>query len=243
MTTVVFDLDGTTIFKGQKMSLEIEVAITALSHVSEVVFASARPIRDMLPVLPKAFHEFTLIGGNGAFIQYDGKISTISFTDRERALIIDLIHHYQLDYMVDSDWDYAYCGDLNHPLYLNVDPFKLAANLPLRELPSIVKAVFFTMEEEIVNTLLSADLCVHRHGSESLIDISPQGVSKWEGYQQIKSSNSLMMFGNDTNDLPMFENASVNYVVGDLLQDVPNAKYIEAKDVARTITCLASELM
>ena len=40
----------------------------------QVIFASARPIRDMLPVISKKFHNYTMIGGNGSLILSNGKI-------------------------------------------------------------------------------------------------------------------------------------------------------------------------
>ena len=49
----VFDLDGTICFKGKPLSQEICAALDECIQIGhEVVFASARPIRDLLPVLP-----------------------------------------------------------------------------------------------------------------------------------------------------------------------------------------------
>jgi len=39
-----------------------------------VIFASARPIRDLLPVLDKRFHTYPMIGGNGAIVANQGQI-------------------------------------------------------------------------------------------------------------------------------------------------------------------------
>jgi len=50
----VFDLDGTICFKGQPLSASITSALEdCLQHGHDVIFASARPIRDLLPVLPE----------------------------------------------------------------------------------------------------------------------------------------------------------------------------------------------
>lgn len=48
----VFDLDGTICFKGQPVSEKILSALSKLTDQGhEVIFASARPIRDILPIL------------------------------------------------------------------------------------------------------------------------------------------------------------------------------------------------
>lgn len=50
----VFDLDGTICFKGKPLSVGIINALEACRQSGhEVIFASARPIRDLLPVLPE----------------------------------------------------------------------------------------------------------------------------------------------------------------------------------------------
>ncbi|MEC1535480.1 HAD hydrolase family protein [Bacillus sonorensis] len=48
----VFDLDGTICFEGQPVSEHLLMAFEELkAQGHEVIFASARPIRDLLPVL------------------------------------------------------------------------------------------------------------------------------------------------------------------------------------------------
>ncbi len=74
----VFDLDGTICFNGKPVSEKILVSLeTLVAHGHEVIFASARPIRDLLPVLHERFHAYPMIGGNGSLISKNGSI--ISF--------------------------------------------------------------------------------------------------------------------------------------------------------------------
>lgn len=235
---VVFDLDGTTIFNGQKMTTEMTQAIYELSQVDSVIFASARPIRDMLPVLPELFHSFDLIGGNGAFIRKNDTISTTAFSEEEVLTIFDVIENYQLDYLVDSDWDYSFKGDTKHPLYLGLDPLNLARKVEKDELNSVVKSVLFTTDQRIIDTLQNVGINVHFHANEELIDISPKNVSKWSGYQKLGANQPFIMFGNDANDLPMFRQATKSFIVGDLIEKVPNAVWITKNDVVKTINSL-----
>ena len=236
--TVVFDLDGTTIFKGKKMTKLVADAIRKLSQNRRVVFASARPIRDMLPVLPTDFQQFDLVGGNGAFIRTNNIISTTSFSEEEQQLIFSLIKKYDLDYMVDSDWDYAYKGDKTHPFYLGIDPLKVARNLKLEQLKTIVKSVLFTTDETIINELKQAGIIVHLHTSEELIDISPNNISKWSGFSKIKDDKPFIMFGNDMNDLSMFDKASQSFVVGDLVTLEKNVTYVKEDEISEAILSL-----
>lgn len=74
----VFDIDGTLCFDGRLIDQTIIDTLLQLQHDGhELIFASARPIRDLLPVLPSVFHQHTLIGANGAMISQQSKISVI----------------------------------------------------------------------------------------------------------------------------------------------------------------------
>ena len=65
----VFDIDGTLCFDGRLIDQTIIDTLLQLQHDGhELIFASARPIRGLLPVLPSVFHRHTLIGANGAMI-------------------------------------------------------------------------------------------------------------------------------------------------------------------------------
>lgn len=56
--------------------------VTATGH--EVIFASARAIRDMLPVIASDFHHYSMIGGNGSLISVNGKvIQSTAFSEDE----------------------------------------------------------------------------------------------------------------------------------------------------------------
>ncbi len=54
-------------------------ACRRLGH--EVIFASDRPIRDLLSVLPESMRKYPMVGGNGAFTAHDGEaIEVTAFT-------------------------------------------------------------------------------------------------------------------------------------------------------------------
>ncbi|KWW21897.1 MULTISPECIES: HAD family hydrolase [Peribacillus] len=222
----VFDLDGTICFKGQPVSEKVLVALEKLvAGGHEVIFASARPVRDLLPVLHERFHQFSMIGGNGSMVALNGKIiSTVSFDEETISNIVQLLRAHSVSYLVDGDWDYAYTGPASHPIKNNLDPLRRAKNITLDKLQSIVKVLILTSDnmEEVEAQLSRMDVVVHSHGNEGVLDISPKGVDKWSGLQQLGvEEGEYIAFGNDANDIAMFQHAMYSVMIGENLQLAP----------------------
>ncbi|MFD1677099.1 HAD-IIB family hydrolase [Alicyclobacillus fodiniaquatilis] len=215
----VFDLDGTICFKGQPVSEQIANQLDALKEAGhEVIFASARPIRDMLPVLPQRFHAFPLVGGNGSLLANHGNIVfRQAFADEQIKTILSIIKNHHATYLIDGDWDYAYTGPKDHPILQNVDPAKLATCMPVEALQTVVKILLLTVDstEDVVKQLRELDVVIHQHRHEHVIDISPKGVHKWQALQMHGvREGEFIAFGNDANDLTMFQNAKHAVMVG-----------------------------
>lgn len=222
----VFDLDGTICFKGQPISEKLLVSLEKLvAQGHEVIFASARPIRDILPVLHERFHHYTMIGGNGSMVAIKGKIvSTISFDEETLADIVQLLRIYNASYLIDGDWDYAYTGPSTHPILNNLDPEGLAKNVKLDKLQSIVKILVLTSDnmEAVEERLTDINVVVHSHGNEGILDISPNGIDKWSGLQQLGvKEKEYIAFGNDANDITMFHHAMYSIMIGNNSQLTP----------------------
>ncbi|PEA52942.1 HAD family hydrolase [Bacillus pseudomycoides] len=225
----VFDLDGTICFKGKPVSEKI---LTCLENICknghEVIFASARPIRDMLPVIHTRFHEYTLIGGNGSLISQKGKlIYSKEFEKAQLEEILSLIYEFQATYLIDGDWDYAYTGPGNHSILNNLDPAKLAKSVPITSLNSVVKILILTANnmEELSQRLNLLDIVVHKHGNENVLDISPKGIHKWNALRILGvEEGKYVAFGNDANDISMFEHAAYSVMVGHHPELAPFAK-------------------
>ena len=185
----VFDLDGTICFRGQPISERILHALADLTmNGHEVIFASARPIRDMLPVIHEDFHHFTMIGGNGSLISKKGKIIySVAFSSDELNEIVHLINDFEATYLIDSDWDYAYTGPDKHPILQNLDPSKLANMVALDSLNSIVKILILTSKnnELLAKKLNELDVYVNKHDKEDVLDISPKGIHKWSALKSL----------------------------------------------------------
>ncbi len=225
----VFDLDGTVCFKGQPISSRILHSLSALTEAGfEVIFASARPIRDMLPVIDEAFHHYTMIGGNGSLLSKGGKVvNSHSFSTHEMNEIKSLIHQYNATYLIDSDWDYAYTGPDTHSILQNLDPAKLAKMVSLASLDPIVKVLLLTSDnmDELAEKLSKLNVYVNKHSKENVLDISPSGVTKWSALKALGiQEGTYIAFGNDANDISMFENALHTVMIGYHQQLAPFAK-------------------
>ncbi|MGE6663864.1 HAD-IIB family hydrolase [Paenibacillus xylanexedens] len=215
----VFDLDGTICFKGQPISDRLVQSIDRLlERGHEVIFASARPIRDMLPVVNEKFHNYYLIGGNGSLVSKEGEnVHVNSFSSEQVQAIMSLIKEYQATYLIDSDWDYAYTGGMDHPILNNLDTLKIAKKIPLESLDKIVKVLILssTNAEELSEKLVPLDVVIHKHSNENLIDISPKNIHKWSALQKIGTTEKeFIAFGNDANDISMFKEACYSVRIG-----------------------------
>ncbi|MGL4819143.1 MAG: HAD-IIB family hydrolase [Bacilli bacterium] len=218
--TFVFDLDGTICFKGARIAPKIEAAIAKLTAQGHhVIFASARPIRDMLPVLPPTFHNYTLIGGNGSLISQGGNMTEWqSFSDAQVSYIWNVLDTYEATYMVDSTWNYTYTGTNEHPIFRNIDQDKLAKNVPREQHVSVVKVLVLTANDmdAVVEALQQCDVVIHRHAHENVIDISPTGIHKWSALAKLGvQSGGYIAFGNDANDVTMFQHAGHAVRIGE----------------------------
>ncbi|AZQ46740.1 HAD-IIB family hydrolase [Bacillus sp. GX] len=216
----IFDIDGTICFKGNAVTKGIIQALDVCqSRGHEIIFASARPIRDLLPVLPNHMHHYSMIGGNGAFIA-KGKetIEVITFDLGTVSAIHSIIEKHSLSYLIDSHWNYSYTGSENHPIYKNIDPNQLANNVHIDEIKEVVKVVLFpdnAQKEEIMNKLKELPIRIYEHDNEGIVDISPENIDKWMGLQRLGiKEKEFVVFGNDLNDLSMFIHAKESICVG-----------------------------
>ncbi|MFC5647662.1 HAD-IIB family hydrolase [Paenibacillus solisilvae] len=208
----ILDLDGTICFGGNPVSEPIVHALEKVQSVGHhVIFSSARPIRDMLPVLDKRLHHCTMIGGNGSLIFQDGKMRSAAFREDQRKHLMRLIEKYEATYLIDGEWDYSYRGPEGHPVLNYVDALNLARNVPVEDHPFIVKLLIITANnvEQLVFELKGMDVAVHRYQNDPIVDISPQNTDKYTALKQLGIQNGhYIAFGNDTNDVTMFQGAA-----------------------------------
>lgn len=236
----VFDIDGTLCFDGKTIDETIIEALDELVEEGhEIIFASARPIRDLMPILPKQFKNKKLVGGNGCFISQNETITANFFTPTLFQQLHTIIEQHQLTYLADSEWDYAFTGNFEHPIYQNIN-HSSAKNIPLLELQKICKVVLFKPTSPVIEALTQLPISITTYKHEDAIDISPLGINKVYGLKKLQISE-FIAFGNDSNDQCLFENAQFSVCVG--TNDVH--KYasltITKDEVAKTIIQLKKQ--
>lgn len=216
----VFDLDGTICFDCKIVSDPIAQAIHSLeTHGHQILFASARPIRNMFPVLPQTLHHHSMVGSNGSLVK--DKNAAIQFTNSLPSSILSLFWEIlaksPAEYVADSDWNYSSTLTESHYLFPHVNPLKAAENLPLSQLDRIAKILLFPKRNfsELLNLVSDLPASIVCHNGDEAIDINPLGVTKWKGLEALGvSNNEAIIFGNDLNDIPMFEKATEAICVG-----------------------------
>ncbi|MFD9061775.1 HAD hydrolase family protein [Kitasatospora purpeofusca] len=215
--TVVFDIDGTLCFDGRTIDRRILAAIDACERAGHrLVFASARPVRDLLPVLDGAFPAATLIGGNGSLVSVDGRVrARAAFDAAGFAALMDAVGRHGASYLADGPWDYAYTGPEDHPIRGRVDQGRLARRVGLAELPEVVKflAVGASDPVALAEAGRGLGLTVNHHLDEAIIDFAPGSTTKWEALTSM-GITEYIAFGNDINDFDLLRNAERAVRVG-----------------------------
>lgn len=215
----VFDVDGTICFNGQFIEKPILKALKNLNNSEhQLLFASARPIRDLLPVIPD-FLDNTLIGGNGSIVSINDKIQVTSKINAESyTQILQLIDEYQLDYIIDDQWNYAAKVTENNPIFSQLDPKKLAEKIAIEKIQTPIKIILLNVPQSIYSTIYhqlnNQELAVVAHNDERNIDITAKNINKWTTLKKIIGEEEYIAFGNDHNDTQLLQNAKRSYFVG-----------------------------
>ncbi|WP_369184559.1 HAD hydrolase family protein [Streptomyces sp. Y1] len=215
--TTVFDIDGTLCFDGRTIDRRILAAIEACERAGhQLVFASARPVRDLLPVLDGAFPTATLIGGNGSLVSVDGQVrARAAFDAGDLGKLLVEADRFRAGYLADGPWDYAYTGPADHPILGRVDQGRLARRVDLTELIAVVK--FLVVDATDMAALAEAGralgMTVNHHLDEAIIDFAPGATNKWEALSSL-GIDQYNAFGNDINDFDLLLNAQHSVRVG-----------------------------
>lgn len=219
---IILDIDGTICFDGQQIVQDIVDRLLSLHNIGHrIIFASARPIRDLLPVLPSQFHRFTLIGGNGSIVSNNHEIHTLATIQPiDFEVIKHVIDKYHLHYIVDDEWNYAADVDATNVIFRRLDPHHLAQQLPISEITTPIKTILLNIPEDnfkAIATYLSThapNLSLINHSDEFNIDITAQHINKYTAILHILGAQpTYIAFGNDHNDIEMLQHAEVGYFV------------------------------
>lgn len=243
--TTVFDIDGTLCFDGRTIDRRILTALETCERAGhQLVFASARPVRDLLPVLGGAFPSATLVGGNGSIVSVDGRVrARAAFEAGDLGKLLAEADRFRAGYLADGPWDYTYTGPAGHPILSRVDQGRLARQVALADLPAVVK--FLVVDATDMAALAEVGrmlgITVNHHLDEAIIDFAPGITNKWEALTSL-GIDQYDAFGNDINDLDLLRHARHAVRVGahSGLDDVAHVSVAAAPEaVADEISRLA----
>ncbi|WP_166868308.1 HAD-IIB family hydrolase [Salinibacterium sp. ZJ70] len=240
MGTIVSDFDGTLCFDGRTVAPEIVAALDRIRQRHRLVIASARPPRDLRPVLPASLTDVALLGGNGAFA-LDGDVRVIQHLDHAARNAIDmLIAAHGLRAHIDGDGDYAYTGDGADAVIAKVHTAGPERAVTASALPVYTKVVLFTTHPSILAAVRELAVKVTVHGDEGILDIAPAGVDKATVLAHLGvGPGEYLALGNDHNDVPLFRGARHSVCVGDNSVGVAASERVRPDEVAATLDRLA----
>lgn len=240
----VFDVDGTICFNGTSINKDIIENLKKLeSKNNQLIFASARPIRDLMPIVSE-FKNNLLIGGNGSIIAKNNVIRVISQISRkDLKYLIQLVKDFNLHYILDGKWDYSTRISKNDSISKQLDPGHLANKVPIDSILEPIKMILLGIDgSEIV--LLSEIISQHtnlelvHHVGEGNIDMTEKHINK-ANTLKLLGIKDYIAFGNDMNDVQMLTLAKESFWVNskpELLGQSRNFDYlVEPNQVAAII--------
>lgn len=226
-TCLIFDLDGTIIFENAPLNPKLEAMLTSLARKGhELVFATARSLRGVRVILPDELLQCRLILCNGAFAWYSHRVIYADPIEKEVVVAMStLLDHENICYVIE-------CGNAYyHPsgqhtffdvLHNEAQAEKLpslgaALQKPVYKI-SILEPGWSKDEAHILKRLQqdTSSVMLVRH-ADGGCDLINRKTSKWNCFTNIldvSGFSRLMCFGNDDNDVEMFEHIHDSVLVG-----------------------------
>lgn len=242
----VFDVDGTISFDGRSIDPRIIQVMKKLPGTpQDIVFASARPIRDLLPMVGDLATS-PLIGGNGVIISLSNEVKVVApIADGDYRLIRQIITSGNTDYIVDSKWDYSARVSQNSFILRQLDPDHLAHKVVLTAINQAIKVILLNLTKEqqdaIATTLKKhTNLAIINDPSEHNLDLTAQGINKYTTLRKLFPAEKYVAFGNDANDVELLAHADKSVWIGDELpvgMQAPNFQF--AGNIASVIEAVA----
>ncbi len=141
-------------------------------------------------------------------------------------MIKHVINQYNLNYIVNDEWNYAARVDATNTIYQRLDPQLLAQKLTINEITSPIKTILLNIDEkdfdEVVTYIATnaPSLSLINHSNELNIDITAKYINKFTAIEHILGKYpTYVAFGNDHNDIEMLQHAKVGYFVNNESMD------------------------
>ncbi|MHD0398722.1 HAD-IIB family hydrolase [Staphylococcus simulans] len=226
----VMDVDGTVCFNGRFIEDVLHNELERIARKHQIIFASARPIRDLIPVV-KGFENKILVGGNGSIVSNNKEVSVIkSISTNEFSNIKRLIIENDLEYIIDGSFDYSAKVSPNNKIYRQLDPDSLAKNIKMDDIVEPIKIILVNLEDNMFNYVkknlekMDQFLSVNYHKNDNNIDITAKNINKYTTLKKIINTDDYIAYGNDVNDYELLKHAKKAYFVGNNKSSIPFAR-------------------
>jgi len=241
MKTYIFDIDGTISKNGKPIDPDISQSLENLSQDNKVIFASARPVRDILPLLPKQFHTSTIVGCNGGMIWEDYRLKSIHYFDPETMnIILDYLKENHVPYVLDGSWNYAFSSTPHtfHDYIRSLTEHEVSESSILDE--GVIKILILdnrlykSMHDLLDSRSITYSSAYHK--KDDFFDVTPQNNNKYSSLLEYGIDfSSAVAFGNDANDFLMLDNASISVYIGSNPVYTDATYYCEMEEIPETL--------
>ncbi|WP_380184016.1 HAD hydrolase family protein [Kalamiella sp. sgz302252] len=218
MSIYVFDIDGTISKGGLKVHPAICHRLASLAKNNQLFFASARPVRDMLPMLSEDLHSATFIGCNGGMTWRDGEIiHSHTLAPAFVARVLQHLKELKIPYVLDGEWNYSVSEEAHpfHDYIHSLSNHEAAEESIIAEGVTKILVLSGEHKERILTHLKVDDISLHAHRSDGFYDFTPQGNNKYRTLTELIGGEEYVAFGNDQNDFIMLSNAKISVFVGE----------------------------
>lgn len=217
MSIYVFDIDGTISNAGKKVNSTICNKLCQLTENNQVIFASARPVRDMLPMLTDELHSSVFIGCNGGMAWKNGRVILnhvleYGFVTR----IINILNSLEIPYVLDGEWNYSF-SNKDHPFHKyirSLSNYEVCEDVIISSGVTKILILSEDHKEKILSYTKNYDVSVHMHRNDGFYDITPKGINKHRTLSELIGGEKYIAFGNDQNDFIMLREADVSVFIG-----------------------------
>ena len=234
----IFDLDGTIIFDGVKLTDDFATVLAEIKQAGHnIYFATGRSYRDYLPMLPDWCHEFPAVTFGGGLVTNQTSILQQKFMcANELSGFIHELDKRQATYLIDSHTSYFHSSADS---WILQDILKISAQHPNYDLDEVLRegAYKLLVLDDSLQSLakeFSQKFAweLKHHSYHNCFDVMPKNVNKYDGVSKLPllAKENIFVFGNDHNDLELMQNFDNNILFGDYAELLPYAKVNIAYD-------------
>lgn len=251
--TCIFDIDGTISFDNSPVNDRLTEHLLKLANKKHVIFATARPLRDVLQVLPKSLQNQTILCTNGSLLYKGGSLlNNINISSETVKKLSSLFDETNTPHILDT------CKGAN----LSKDQHKFFKyTKSTADCPFISKAealeiginkiqVFNNSLIAVINNMKTIKgITIHPYQDVDFFDISPTPSCKSNIFEMLDiDPSTCISFGNDSNDIELLKKSGLSISIGSLpqLSEVSNiqiSKNRAEKGIAEIITRILNETL